>query len=47
MQKSILFATLAALALLPACNTVEGAAEDVKSVGKASKKSAEEVGKKL
>ena len=36
------FAALALLALLAACNTIEGAGRDISSVGKAMTKSAQE-----
>jgi predicted small secreted protein len=41
MMTSRLF-SLALLALLTACNTIEGAGRDISSVGKAMTKSAEE-----
>jgi predicted small secreted protein len=38
-RKTIIIAALAALSLTtPACNTVEGVGEDIKSVGRAGKR---------
>jgi len=47
MRKTLIFASLAAFAALGACNTVEGAAKDVKSVGTEAEKTVKKVGDKL
>jgi predicted small secreted protein len=39
IRKTIIIAALAAITLtLPACNTVEGVGDDIKSVGRAGKR---------
>lgn len=47
MRKTLIFASLAAFAALGACNTVEGAAKDVKSVGESGEKTVKKVGDNL